>query len=70
MVERIFQWRLRVTSTDVVGVILCHSRKRKMINEMIKQYLEHHFEPKLNDNFKMEPITLIVEAINRPSKRS
>ena len=23
--------------------------------EMIKQYLEHHFEPKPNDDFKMEP---------------
>jgi hypothetical protein len=23
--------------------------------EMIKQYLEHHFEPNPNDNFKMEP---------------
>ena len=23
--------------------------------EMIKQYLEHHFEPKPNDDFRMEP---------------
>ena len=27
----------------------------QMTEEMIKQYLEHHFEPKPNDNFKMEP---------------
>jgi len=26
-----------------------------MTEEMIKQYLEHHFEPNPNDNFKMEP---------------
>jgi len=26
-----------------------------MTEEMIKQYLEHHFEPKPNDDFKMEP---------------
>jgi len=26
-----------------------------MTEEMIKQYLEHHFEPKANDDFKMEP---------------
>ena len=25
-----------------------------MTEEMIKQYLEHHFEPKANDDFKME----------------
>ena len=23
--------------------------------EMIKQYLKHHFEPKPNDDFRMEP---------------
>ena len=28
---------------------------QQMTEEMIKQYLEHHFEPKPNDNFKMEP---------------
>jgi putative transposase len=27
----------------------------QMTEEMIKQYLEHHFEPNTNDNFKMEP---------------
>ena len=27
----------------------------QMTEEMIKQYLEHHFEPKQNDEFKMEP---------------
>ena len=27
----------------------------QMTDEMIKQYLEHHFEPNPNDNFKMEP---------------
>ena len=27
----------------------------QMTEEMIKQYLEHHFEPNQNDNFKMEP---------------
>jgi putative transposase len=26
-----------------------------MTEEMIKQYLEHHFEPNPNDNFRMEP---------------
>jgi len=26
----------------------------QMIEEMIQQYLEHHFEPSPNDNFKME----------------
>lgn len=27
----------------------------QMTEEMIKQYLEHHFEPGQNDNFRMEP---------------
>jgi putative transposase len=27
----------------------------QMTEEMIKQYLEHHFEPNLSDNFNMEP---------------
>ena len=27
----------------------------QMTEEMVKQYLEHHFEPNPNDNFKMEP---------------
>ena len=27
----------------------------QMTEEMIKQYLEHHFKPNLNDDFKMEP---------------
>ena len=27
----------------------------QMTEEMIKQYLEHHFEPKADDNFEMEP---------------
>jgi len=27
-----------------------------MTEEMIKQYLEHHFEPNPNDEFKMEHI--------------
>jgi putative transposase len=27
----------------------------QMTDDMIKQYLEHHFEPNPNDNFKMEP---------------
>ena len=27
----------------------------QMTEEMIKQYLEHHFEPRANDDFKMEP---------------
>jgi len=27
----------------------------QMTEEMIKQYLEHHFEPNPNDDFKMEP---------------
>ena len=27
----------------------------QMTNEMIKQYLEHHFEPNPNDNFEMKP---------------
>ncbi|CAE6484561.1 transposase [Nitrosomonas nitrosa] len=27
----------------------------QMTEEMIKQYLENHFEPNPNDNFKMEP---------------
>ena len=27
----------------------------QMTEEMIKQYLEHHFEPNPNDNFRMEP---------------
>jgi hypothetical protein len=26
------------------------------MEEMIKQYLEHHFEPRPNGDFKMEPI--------------
>jgi hypothetical protein len=26
-----------------------------MTEAMIEQYLEHHFEPKPNDDFKMEP---------------
>jgi len=28
----------------------------QMTEEMIKQYLEHHFEPNPNDEFKMEPL--------------
>ena len=27
----------------------------QMTEEMIKKYLEHHFEPKPNDDFRMEP---------------
>jgi putative transposase len=27
----------------------------QMTEEMIKDYLEHHFEPKVDDNFRMEP---------------
>jgi putative transposase len=27
----------------------------QMTDEMIKQYLEHHFEPNPNENFKIEP---------------
>ncbi|RFC39423.1 MAG: hypothetical protein DID90_2727552290, partial [Candidatus Nitrotoga sp. LAW] len=27
----------------------------QMTEAMIEQYLEHHFEPKPNDDFKMEP---------------
>ena len=27
----------------------------QMTEEMIKQYLEHHFEPKPTDNFRLEP---------------
>ena len=27
----------------------------QMTEEMIKEYLEHHFEPNPNDNFNMEP---------------
>ena len=27
----------------------------QMTDEMIKQYLEHHFEPNPNDDFKTEP---------------
>ncbi len=27
----------------------------QMTEAMIKEYLEHHFEPNLNDEFKMEP---------------
>lgn len=27
----------------------------QMTEEMIKQYLEHHFEPNPNDNFRAEP---------------
>jgi putative transposase len=27
----------------------------QIMEEMIKQYLEHHFEPNPNDEFKMEP---------------
>jgi len=27
----------------------------QMTEEMIEQYLEHHFEPRPNDDFKMEP---------------
>ena len=27
----------------------------QMTAEMIKEYLEHHFEPNPNDNFKMDP---------------
>ena len=27
----------------------------QMTEEMIKQYLEHHFESKPNDDFRMEP---------------
>jgi len=26
-----------------------------MTEKMIKQYLEHHFEPNANDNFRAEP---------------
>ena len=26
-----------------------------MTEEMIRQYLEHHFEPNANDGFQMEP---------------
>jgi putative transposase len=26
-----------------------------MTEEMIEQYLEHHFEPRANDDFEMEP---------------
>ena len=28
---------------------------KQMTEEMIKQYLEHHFEPHPSDDFKMEP---------------
>ncbi len=27
----------------------------KMTDEMVKEYLEHHFEPNQNDKFKIEP---------------
>ncbi|MCX7194543.1 MAG: IS200/IS605 family transposase, partial [Proteobacteria bacterium] len=27
----------------------------QMTEAMIEQYLEHHFEPKPNDDFKMDP---------------
>jgi len=27
----------------------------QMTEEMIKQYLEHHFEPNPNDDFKINP---------------
>ncbi|HLF97698.1 MAG TPA: IS200/IS605 family transposase, partial [Methylococcaceae bacterium] len=27
----------------------------QMTEEMIKEYLEHHFEPSPADNFRMEP---------------
>lgn len=27
----------------------------QMMEEMIRQYLEHHFKPNQNDNFKIEP---------------
>ena len=27
----------------------------QMTQQMIKQYLEHHFEPNPNDGFKIEP---------------
>ena len=27
----------------------------QMTEDMIKQYLEHHFEPNPNDDFQMEP---------------
>lgn len=36
-------------------VFLRHGRVGQMTEEMIEQYLEHHFEPKANDDFKMEP---------------
>jgi putative transposase len=29
----------------------------QMTEEMIKQYLEHHFEPNPSDNFRAEPPT-------------
>ncbi len=29
-------------------------RQVKVTQEMIENYLEHHFEPKLDDNFKTE----------------
>jgi len=32
-----------------------YATERQMTEEMIKQCLEHHFEPNTNDNFKMEP---------------
>ena len=28
---------------------------RELWEEMVNQYLEHHFESKADDNFKMEP---------------
>lgn len=31
------------------------ARVGQMTEEMIKQYLDHHFEPSANDDFRMEP---------------
>ena len=44
-------WGRHFWATDDISA----PRVGQMTEEMIKQYLEHHFEPNPNDEFKMEP---------------
>jgi putative transposase len=60
-------WRIKGNTASRLFEEFSHLKKRywaqgyfcatvgQMTEEMIKQYLEHHFEPNPNDEFKMEP---------------
>ena len=49
-----FEKEVLETSFSSARVLLCYSG-RNMTEEMIKQYLEHHFKLNPNDDFKMDP---------------